>query len=126
VRFAVLREFGRPGLLILVLGFLAGCFLLPSDGVVDVEGIIVASEGRPIEKCTLTLYSDTTGRVVGRQKVGQQVRADFVVAPQKATYHAELSCPGYPMIYRSPAFESNARYDDDPIQLGEISLVRPN
>ena len=112
------RPFGLCILGCLLLLCVSSCFLLPADGMVALEGVVVGREGEPLEDCTLKLCSEDKVRSA---EVSGRFREDFVVAPRRKTYFVTLSCRGY-LDYQSRPFEATGRPDDDPIQLGPIHL----
>lgn len=107
--------------MLLLSGLALGC-LGPADGVLVLEGTVIANDGKPIDNCKLALCSPADGHTITWQRVKARFQADFVVSPRGREYLAELSCPGYPEVYRSRPFLSKGHLDGQPVQLGVIRL----
>lgn len=105
--------------IVFLAGFACGC-LGPADGVLVLEGTVVDSDGKLVERCKLALHSEE--QTISSYRIEARFRADFVVSPGKKEYYVELTCPGYSAPYRSRAFLATGRSDAPPVQLGVIRL----
>lgn len=109
--------------ILLLAGLALGC-IGPADGSLVLMGNVVSSDGKPVDKCKLILFSESRGR--GHRTRWRRVEArfteDFVVGPGESEYYVELSCPESPTVYRSRTFRSTGRSGAEPIQLGEMRL----
>ena len=77
------------------------------DGTVAVTGEVRSVEGMPLSGCILTLRWIEGDRVVGSREIAEKFTENFIVAPGKDEYRAEVTCDGYARPYVRDGLISN-------------------
>jgi hypothetical protein len=99
---------------------LSGCYFLPLDGSIRIQGSIVSQSGEPVGDCTLYLLYPT-GRE-RKQKVEPVFSTTFTISPPARDYKLKISCPGHSEPYVSKSFPRSGAEGEPPIDLGVIVM----
>lgn len=113
------RRLARWGLWFSVVAF-CGCYGLPLDGSLRIQGSIVSQSGEPVADCTLYLLYPT-GRE-RKQKVESVFSTSFTISPPAKDYKLKISCPGYSEPYVSKSISHSGGEGEPPVDLGVIVM----
>jgi hypothetical protein len=112
----------RPLFTLAAAALCGGCFLLPFDGEIELQGSIVSAGGQPVEGCTLTLDHVREQGRRRRQEVSSSFDIGLTISPSKEEYVVTVSCPGHAEPYKSKVFTHSGKASEPAVDLGVIVI----
>lgn len=111
----------RKFLLPLALFPVIGCFLLPADPVISVQGRIQLPELAE-DECTLRIIDSATGDELTKRPIGSDFYVGAIISPFVSLVDIEISCMGTAKVFWSRG-NKTANYRSETLDLGVIDLT---
>ncbi len=108
-------------LLLVTLFPVIGCFLLPADPVISVQGRIQVPELAE-DECTLRIIDSETGDELAKRSIGNDFFVGAVISPFVSLVDIEISCMGTAKVFWSKG-NKTANYRSETLDLGVIDLT---